>query len=136
MTGGFQPFPPRVVLSEFRAKREAGLISVFRAKICPGCRKWMPDSYLTCSDVCYKIAKEGVMTWNINLDNLMQGKVRVETADGSTRIGPVTEIKWRQKLLFGRVIQDPVGLVMDNDQIEFIDWAIIVKIEKVAPWEG
>jgi hypothetical protein len=71
-----------------------------------------------------------MITWHINLDGLKVGQHRVETHEGSIRVGKITRINMRETSVLGKIVRTPVSLEM-GDPMDFIAWETIRTIEHV-----
>ncbi len=73
------------------------------------------------------------MTWTINFDefHLSNGKHRVETIHGAVRTGKVTKINWREIFINRKTVMIPVSLEIDNDNLDFITFDMIKRIDRV-----
>lgn len=137
LTDPLLPFPTELEQRTFKLSRESGLITWFRSSKCPICAKEMPKQYEACSSTCHaKLVEQraGTMSeiaWNINLEALQSGKVRIETKEGAVRTGKITRIEtFKTELPGGRTVETPHSVIVDGDAADAIDWHIIRAITK------
>lgn len=71
-----------------------------------------------------------MITWNIDLKDLLQGRKRIETLDGSVRQGKITGVQTREIRLLDRVIKTPTAIELDGDTMDTVDWNIIKQIDR------
>lgn len=69
--------------------------------------------------------------WKIDFGRLLGQKVLAETNDGTRRRGELTDIKCRELRLFGRDIQLPEAIVLNDDDQDTIPFNWLKSLEVI-----
>lgn len=137
-------WPSKYQLAEFKTRRKAGLITVFRMRICEACQQQIPADYNVCSLECVPELiftskrtsdKEGNMPmpirWIIDLSPLLSGRHTIETNTGTIRDGRITKVNMRTKLINGRTVSEPESIELNDESSDFIPWEHVTSIKAV-----
>jgi hypothetical protein len=74
-----------------------------------------------------KKGKKATITWQIDLAQLIDRRVTVETREGHNRNGVLTEIRYDATSIIGHTVEYPTAIVLDGDDL--IPFAQIVSLK-------